>query len=396
MPTSNRRGFLLFLKVLFLLCTFCKRNWDEKFSSSDFANAELIIIDSILLQPDSLLYLYYNMEYFKKGYIVTIDNSGQIYLLGSNGSLINKIGTKGNLPENYSLPVGISFLSIDSIFVADYHSGKIFLFNKQGNYINDWKVIKNDTLNTFTVFYNYLGCFKDSLNNLVFEYLGRSDKLFFITDPLYYRNARLLTIYNPHLNQYKHYIPYEEGSPYLGNEYFLSPLDPRILKLPNKWYAVVFAHDDHIYLYDGHGNFIQRIEGKSGNFPKAKGVSFAQRDKQFGIDYVRYNIKQNALNYLSLNSFYHNDTILIIAKQYEAPVGDKNLPDDLNTLKYTYYKRDSYLQFYDITGKKIFNDIRQPSRLRQLIFAESFDYLIFRSDPKLTEKNILYVTKLRY
>lgn len=125
-------------------------------------------------------------------------------------------------------------------------------------------------------------------------------------------------------------------------------------------------------------------------------MSFAQRDKQFGIDYVRYNIKQNALNYLSLNSFYHNDTILIIAKQYEAPVGDKNLPDDLNTLKYTYYKRDSYLQFYDITGKKIFNDIRQPSRLRQLIFAESFDYLIFRSDPKLTEKNILYVTKLRY
>ncbi|MCX7637476.1 MAG: hypothetical protein N2044_06470 [Cyclobacteriaceae bacterium] len=336
------------------------------------------------------------MNNFKSGYIISLANNGQVYLLRSDGSYIGKVGTKGYAPENYYLPVGISTLSPDSIFVADYQSGKILLFNKEGNYVNSWNVIKNDPLNTFSIFYNYLNVYRDTSKRLVFEYLGRSDKYYYMTNPDYYKNARLLTVHLPDLNIYKHYIPYEEGSPYLGQQFFLSPLDPCINKLPNNFYAVVFAHEDCIYLYNRVGELVRKINGNSGYFPKAKGVSFSQADKQFGTDYVKYNIKQNALNYLTFHSFYTSDFNLVITKQYEAPVHDENLPDDLNTLKYMYFRRDSYLQFYSLEGNKLFDDIKQPYRLRHLVYAESFDRLIFKVDPKLTEKNILYVAKLVY
>jgi hypothetical protein len=126
----------------------------------------------------------------------------------------------------------------------------------------------------------------------------------------------------------------------------------------------------------------------------AKGVSFDKKDAQFGVDYVKYNIKQNALNYQSLNSFVKADGGIVVAKQYEAPVNDETLPNDLNTLKFTYFKRDSYLQFYDLEGRKLFEDIKQPYELRNLVYARGFDFLIFRADPKLVERNVLYVAKV--
>jgi len=157
---------------------------------------------------------------------------------------------------------------------------------------------------------------------------------------------------------------------------------------------VVFPHEDAIYLYSSDGDLIRRIDGRSDFFPAAKGVSFDKRDSEFGRDYVKYNVKQNAINYLSVHFFESGDSLTLISKQYEAPVRDASLPDDLNTLKFLFYERDSYLQFFSIDGSKIFADIKQPRALRELVYAESLDFLIFKSEPKLAERNILYVAKI--
>lgn len=375
------------------LCLSCQRTY-KKSREELLPNAELKVIDSIQLEPDTIPHFYFDLAGFRKGYMLALSQTREVFLLKSNGKLISKIGKNGKAPGEYMDPVGLKFLSQDSIFLSDYTSGKIMLYNGGGHLLNSWEVTENDPHNSFPVFFGYLNVTKDNAGNLKFEYLGRSDKKSFVTTPAYYKQARLLSVFNPLFKQYDNYIPYETGSPYLGDKYFLSPLDPCIKKLVNGYYAVVFAHEDAIYVYDTGFKMIERIDGMSNYFPEPDGVSFDKKDSEFDVDNVKYNVKRNGLNYLSLHSFPSKDSSLILVKQYKAPVNDDNLPNDINAARAAKYKRDSYLQFYDLKGNKLYRDIIQPQQLSYMVYADGFDFMVFQRNLKLTDKNILYVAKL--
>ncbi len=372
----------------------CNKGPTDFKKSKSLLKGKIVVIDSIILKPDSVPYLNFFFDRYSDGYFISSDQNGQVYLLDTAGNLRSPVGKKGKGPGEYQRPVGLYAAAIDSIFVAEFYSGKILLYDSDGSFMESWDVVRDDPFNTFATFNNFLSVSSDENKKLVIEYLGRSDRNNNISSPKYYQEARLVTIFKSESNSYKHIVPFEEGSPYRGNQYFLSPLDPRVTKSKDDQYAVVFPHEDAIYLYSSDGDLIRRIDGRSDFFPAAKGVSFDKRDSEFGRDYVKYNVKQNAINYLSVHFFESGDSLTLISKQYEAPVRDASLPDDLNTLKFLFYERDSYLQFFSIDGSKIFADIKQPRALRELVYAESLDFLIFKSEPKLAERNILYVAKI--
>jgi|GEM_PF-5588336 len=382
---------LLFFTFFIFGCNQSRENTNTQKNISGKI-AKLSIIDSITFFTDSLFFQHYVAESFKYGEVLTLDENNEIYLLSNTGKVKGKIGKKGKGPGEYIDPAGAYYYNQDSIFISEYYTGKVFLYNGKGAFLQSWEIASKDLKNTFPTFMNFLSVHKSD-TDLVFEYLGRSLRKYNITQPEYYKNAQLFSVFSLKNNKANHYVPFEKGSPYLGNDYFLSPLDPTIGRLPNGYYGVIYAHEDAIYLYDKTKKLVRKIEGNSAYFPKAKGISYEQKDKSFGSNYVKYNVKMNALNYNSVVSFTDNKNIFLL-KQYQAPVHDDRLPNDLNTLKTTHFKRNNYLQLYDLNGNKLYKDILLPAKLSRVIYAKSKEFIVFQANDKLTEKNILYVAKI--
>lgn len=364
----------------------------ENISFQKLSKAKLHIVDSIAFNADTLFFHHYIINDIENDAILALDENSEIYRLDFNSKGIQKIGKKGKAPGEYIDPVGAYYHNKDSIFISERVTGKVFLYNSAGLFLKSWEVASKDDKNFLPSFMNYFRVIKNK-KEFIFEYIGRSGRKYDITNPKYYNEAMYLSVFNIESNKAVHYMPLEKGSPYLGKYYFLSPLDPALGYSQYGYYTLIFAHEDVIYLYDKNKKLLRKIDGKSSYFPIAKGVPFEQKDKSFGKNYVKYNVKMNALNYNSSALFAQNGKIFI-CKQYEAPVLDDRLPEDLNTLKTTYYKRDSYLQLYDLNGVKQYEDILQPRKLKKLIYAKNKNFMLFQAEEKLTEKNILYVAKI--
>jgi hypothetical protein len=265
-------------------------------------------------------------------------------------------------------------------------------------FIKSWQINLSDTLNSFPEYYNNgnLEVFYGDLGDLMIEYAGWSIKQNYLTTPDYYEEAKLLSSLTlADASEIKHYISYPEDSPYRKGQYMLSFFDPFVKRLKNGNYLVLYGHDERLFLYDKEKNLIRVIKCDSKNFPEPKGVSFEVIDRNFVVDQVKFNYKHNAINYLNiiegLGKFQGN-----LFKQYQAPMGNNSgVPDNLNAIYSNYYKRDSYLQIFDNEFNKIYNDILQPEKLKNLLFVKENGDLIFSPNGKLSEENVLYIAKIQ-
>ncbi len=395
--SHSRKYVYLWIFILSLLyaCNEQQTNQHEPDKDTNLPKAQLVVSDSITIRYDTAFIFNYHFDLFSQDYIMGLDAQHKVVLFNKEGAYIKKIGKQGQGPEEYARCTGIYAHSLDSIFVVDRLTSRVLLYNGKNKLCSSWNLYKADTKNEFPSFYNFFSVTSSSTKakNLSFEYLGRSTKAYNMTDKRYYENAQLLSTYSTLDSSCQYSIPYEEESIYLGNQYFLSPLDPAMTKTKKGEFIVVFAHEDKIYWYDAEKKLKKIISGDSKYFPKtAQGVSFEQKDSNFGRDYVKYNVKQNALNHYRIASF-EEDNQTWIFKQYDAPL-KADIPNDMNYLRTNYHKRDTYLQLFNELGERAFEDILQAEKLGTLVYAQNKDYLIFQPNNSLTEKNILYVAKI--
>ncbi len=385
----------VFILPLFYACSEQQTNQNESDRHTNLPKAQLIVSDSITIKYDTAFIFNYHFDLFLKGYIMGLDAQHEVVLFDKEGTYIKKIGKQGQGPEEYARCTGIYAHSLDSIFVVDRLTSRVLLYDGKNKLRSSWNLFSTDTKNEFPSFYNFFSVIIPSAKtkNLFFEYLARSTKVYNMTDKRYYENAQLLSTYSTLDSSCQYAIPYEKESIYLSNQYFLSPLDPAITKTKKGEFIVVFAHEDKIYWYDAEKKLRKIISGNSKYFPKtAQGVSFEQKDSNFGRDYVKYNVKQNALNHYRIVSF-EEDNQAWVFKQYDAPL-KADIPNDMNYLRTNYQRRDTYLQLFNESGKRAFEDILQDEKLGTLVYAQNKDYLIFQPNNSLTEKNILYVAKI--
>jgi len=379
---------LLFVSsFLFFACS--SETNQEKSQKLGISTAKITILDSIQIPLDSSIINDYNFDLFCENILLGIDSQDQIYGFDLTSKKSWKFSKKGTAPGEYLLPVGISILNKDSVFVLDRQLYRLTLYDLKGKTINTWSIHKLDTENEPAVFYTFSNVFKDK-NELHLEYTARSKK-YEMADPHYYKNTKLLSIVNLQNSKTKYAIPYETTSPYLGDKYLLSPFDPYIAYNKN-YYAVVLPHDPYIYIYDRQKKLVRTITDIPYKFPpKPEGVSFRDKDKNFSRDYVKFNIKKNALN---KGLVFCTKEPELMLRQYVLPI-TTDIPDDMNYWRVNYHKQNHFLQAVTTEGKVIEEAIELPDILGKIVYAESLQKIYFLPNSKKYEKNIIYICKVQ-
>jgi hypothetical protein len=360
-----------------LILTSCS----EQDIYEDKAISSLIIMDSIVYEPENTYSSYYNFDLWSKGFFIIASADKQIYVLDRKGKIKYKIGKVGRSAEEYSDRIaGIRALSLDSIFVADALENKVLLFNSKSEMLKYWKPNLKDTLNSFYLHPSYLNV-KIKNEDFIFEYMGDAGKYVLGSTKEYYQYSKILSVWSESTDKVENYIPYPQESPY-REQRLIGPLQPVVEQLPiSENYVVIYPEDDAVYLHDANTKeLLHRIDGKGAFFPKKqKGVPFGTRITE--IDIVEVHLKQNAENILSAsaNVFVSKGKEYLV-KQYSKPynIDTKNISvfyDMMNE------NRQTYLQIFDLsTMKKIGKDIIVPKQLYALVGVVDNGTMIFTSN----------------
>ena len=80
--------------------------------------------------------------------IIVFDYNG-CYRFNRNGKFLNKIGTKGNGPGEYTKPMSIVVDTLNHwVYFSDYHSGRFVKYDYSGRYLEDLRVENMGSHNT--------------------------------------------------------------------------------------------------------------------------------------------------------------------------------------------------------------------------------------------------------
>lgn len=387
-----RKIFYLLLLSLIVLTSSChENNQKEKIATHNTpTQSKLLVIDSLLVPLDSVQSYSYDFCLIQDSILFIIDKQDQVWLWNLKNNLIKRFSKKGKGPGEYILPVAISAFNKDSIFIIDRQLYKVVLLDVEGKFKQNWNIYLSDKENEPTTFHAFSRPFKEN-GNIFLEYVSRCKK-YAMEDERYYLNTRVLTTFNLNKNIHEYFFPYEKDSPYRQKQFFISPFDPHIDFNGSK-YAVVFPHDFRIYVYDKNKNLHKTIEQLPYKFtPKPEGTTFNKKDINFSRDYVKYNVKKNALNN---NILFLKNSPNVLIRQYTCPLSNSQIPDDINYWRINYFKQEKYLQIIDIESNKIVEEgVQIPEKLGKIVYAEKIDKIIFSSNPKLNEANILYIAKI--
>ncbi len=357
---------------------------------------KIVIIDSIDIIPENKSWVGVNFDLWKKNKSLLLTSSDyQVYLIDSSRTI--PIGSNGDGPNQYLRVAGVYATSKDSIFISDFYSGKVFVFNSEGNILNTYNPIAYDTLNRFGLGISYLNAYKNENNELIIEYYGEADKYTLGATEYYFKVAKNLSVFNTVTKKVSHFIPFEEKSPY-RTQRLVGPTIPVITKLKSsKQYTIVYPHEDKVFMYDSKNIVLSNIiESNSSFFPnKIKGVPFGTRVGPKEV--LKYNklVNANNLCYDSSPNFIDSNGDVIFFKQYIAPAGEDK-PNNPNVyLIEEEGKEKRFLQIFNLSkGSKISDDILIPKNLAALMYAQDFNYLVFVANSSITDNQKLYVCKI--
>jgi hypothetical protein len=378
-----------------LICIFialgaCNFELEKKYGQKEFQ-----IYDSINIQIDSLLIYALDFTLWNEHkHFLILTSKNQVYLINAKGETVSRIGDSGDAPGQYKTVVGLTAHSLDSIFIADIR-GDLYLYDRQGNYLKDYKYSLNDTLNSPYIYPRYIDVNYLANDTIQVEYHGLSTSQSVYDVPEYFKKAKCLSISKTG-NQYaQNFIPYEDESIYHKGK-LPGQVGAAIGKLPiSKNYVVIYPNEDLVYIYDKKSkNLVKKIHGESKLFPKTtKLFSFEQRiTTQDAMEHSRV----NAENYLgsSVISFAEGQTEFCI-KQYTAPyLGESNNNPSEYLLKLSENAK-KYAQIYDLkSGSKLFNDILLPGYISTVAHVKSFEEWILVGNTAKREDNILYLARI--
>lgn len=379
------------LHLLFLVVISCQK----KEKNSEFiayakpTSSKLVVVDSLVVPLDSVQAFSYDFCLIKDSIVFVFDKQDQLWLWNLKDNSIRKFSKKGNGPGEYILPVAISALDKENIFIVDRQLFKVILLNIEGKFKQSWNIYSSDKINEPATFHTFSRVYKNN-DEIFLEYVSRNKK-YSMEDEEYYYNTKVLNSFNLNIGKHNYYFPYEKDSPYKQKKFLISPFDPYIDFNGSK-YLVVFPHDFRIYIYDRNKELNKVIEHLPYKFPpKVEGTSFNKKEINFSRDYVKYNVKKNAINNSAL-FLKENQDILI--RQYTCPL-HKEIPDDINFWRTNYFKQERFIQVIDVAKNKVLEEgLAVPEKLGKMIYAENVNKIIFSNNSKLNENNILYVTKI--
>lgn len=385
-------AYLLFQLFLYACSPNEEAKKKEIRSAGKPSNATLIIIDSLKVPLDSIEIDDYDFSLIQDSILFLIDHQQQLWTWNLQTNAMQMFSQKGEAPGEYIRPVAISALNKDSIFIIDRMLYRVSLFDINGKIKGSWNIYQSDKSHEPVVFYNFSRVYREKGKDIILEYVSRHKK-YDMESPKYYENTKVLTSFNLMTNEHHYFISYEKDSPYRQNQFFISPFDPHI-DFNGNYYSVVFPHDFRIYIYTANDKILSKtITNIPYKFPPTpEGVPFDKAKINFSRDYVKYNIKKNALN---TNALFMKQNPLLLIRQYICPLSNVLIPDDMNYWRTNYIKQDRYLQIVNIENEQVVEEaIEIPEILGKMIYAENEDKIIFNTNSKIGEENVLYITKI--